>query len=267
MNAEAHEFMQLRVGLRKALFNNELELFYQPRLHLKRGSIVGIEALMRWNHPKLGLINPSKFIPIAEETGLIFEIGDWALREACKINKKWQDKGQGHLTMSVNLSSKQFFHPLIDETIAKILRETELNPKYLELEITERDIMEDVAQATIILNKLKNIGVQIAIDHFGSGYTSISYLKQFPVNVIKIDPGFIKGVQINPNDSAITSAIIALVHNLGLEVIAEGVETAEQVLFLGNHNCDMVQGYYLSHPLPAHKIILQFKNLMDNVMI
>jgi len=267
MDAEASEYIHLEKSLRKAITNNELTLYYQPKLHLKTGNITRLEALIRWVHPEIGVINPEKFLPIAEETGLIHPIGEWALREACKTNKQWQDAGYAHMPVAINLSPKQFYHPEIVQIIAAVLKDTGLNPNYLELEITETAIMDDANRATSILADIKATGVQISIDHFGAGYFSISQLKQFPLTLLKIDQSFIKGVPNNPNDSAITTAIIALAHNLGLEVVAEGVETAEQVQYLSLQNCDMVQGYFLSQPLPAEQVVLQFKKLMEGVLL
>lgn len=267
MDAEASEYIHMEKSLRKAITNNELTLYYQPKLHLKTGNITRLEALIRWVHPEIGVINPEKFLPIAEETGLIHPIGEWALREACKMNKQWQDAGYTHMPVAINLSPKQFYHPEIVQIIAAVLKDTGLNPNYLELEITETAIMDDANRATSILADIKATGVQISIDHFGAGYFSISQLKQFPLTLLKIDQSFIKGVPNNPNDSAITTAIISLAHNLGLEVVAEGVETAEQVQYLSLQNCDMVQGYFLSQPLPAEQVVLQFKKLMEGVLL
>lgn len=267
MDVEARQYIQLEAALRKAVTNNEFILHYQPKLHIKKGNIIGVEALIRWEHPDHGILHPSDFIPLAEETGMIMKIGEWALREACKTNKHWQDEGYEHISISLNLSSKQFHHPNIVKLIGTVLSETELSPQYLDIEITEKTAMDDAEAAIRILNEIKTTGVQISLDHFGTGYTSISHLKQFPLSSLKIDHSFIKGVPLNPNDSAITGAVIALAHNLGLEVIAEGVETAEQVQFLASQQCDIVQGYYLSHPLPAHKIILQFKKLRDEALL
>lgn len=267
MGIEAREYIQLGSDLRKAIEHHELVLYYQPKLHIKNGTIAGVEALLRWVHPELGIIYPSKLIPLAEETGQIMQIGEWALREACKMTKYWQEEGYEHITVAVNLSAKQFNHPDLTHTIANVLEETRLNPKYLELEITEAIMMDNVEMAAYKLDSLKACGVQIAIDHFGTGYTSISCLKQFPISVLKIDGSFIKGIPDKPNDLAITNAFIALAHNLGIEVIAEGVETAEQVQYLANQNCDMVQGYFLSHPVTAQKITLQFTKLRDEVLI
>jgi len=266
MDIEAREFIKLESALRNAIDNNELVLYYQPKLHLKKGTIVGIEALLRWAHPELGILNPAQFIPIAEDTGLIMKIGEWALREACKTNKYWQNEGYEHLTIALNLSPKQFRHPEIAKIIETILKETELNPKYLELEINEATVMDNIQIAKDRLDNIKAIGVQLSMDHFGAGYTSISHLKQFPVSAIKIDQNYIKGIPNNPDDSAITNAFIGLAHHLGLEVVAEGVETAEQVRYLTIQDCDMVQGYFLSHPLPAQKIVLQLKKIMDRAL-
>lgn len=267
IDTQAHEYTYLEKELRKAIDNHELTLYYQPKFSIKRGHISGVETLIRWEHPELGLISPAKFIPIAEECGLIMQIGEWILREACAMNKHWQDAGYEHFTVAVNLSPKQFYHPNIDQTISKILRETGLNPQYLELEITEKTAMANTSLAEKILLSLKTTGVHLSLDHFGTGYTSITHLKQFPISAVKIDHSFIKGVPNNPNDSAIASAFIGLAHNLGLEVVAEGVETPEQMQYLTKHGCDIVQGYYLSHPVPAQKVELQFSKLRDEVLL
>lgn len=265
MNLEAREFIKLESDLRNAIDKNQLVLYYQPKLYIKKGSITGVEALLRWAHPELGILHPGQFIPIAEDIGLITKIGEWALNEACKMNKHWQNEGYEHFTVALNLSPKQFEHPDLTKTIGTILKETELDPKYLELELSESTIMDNIDVAKNRLDGIKALGVQLSIDRFGSGYTSISHLKQFPISAIKIDQSYIQGVPNNPNDTAITNAFIGLAHHLGLEVVAEGVETAEQVQYLTMQNCDIVQGYYLSHPLPAQKIVLQFKKLMDRV--
>ena len=195
---------------------------------------------------------------MAEETGLILPIGEWALREACRTSKSWQEAGYDPITVSVNISPKQFRHQDITAIVSQVLRETDLSPAHLEVEITETAVMDNVEVAIMRLNSLSKMGVKISVDDFGTGYTSISYLKQFPVNELKIDQHFIKGIPNNQNDAAIVSAVIALGHNLGLEIVAEGVETAEQMQYLTEHNCDFIQGYFLSRPLPANKIILQF---------
>jgi len=258
MDVTAREHIKLEAELRKAIQNKEFVLHYQPQLNLKTGTINRVEALIRWEHPELGMISPAKFIPLAEETGLILPIGEWALREACHTSKKWQEEGYDPITVAVNISPKQFRHQDIAQVIQEILQETHLDAKYLEVEITETAVMDDVETAINRLNSISAMGAKISVDDFGTGYTSISYLKQFPVSVLKIDQHFIKGIPNNQNDVAITSAVIALAHNLGLEVVAEGVETAEQMEYLSDHNCDLIQGYFLSRPLPASKIILQF---------
>lgn len=258
MGIEAHEYIKHESALRKAIQNNELALYYQPKLHIKRGTIIGVEALTRWSHPELGNVDAAKLITLAEECGLIMQLGEWAIREACKTNKHWQDEGYEHITVAVNLSQKQFHHPDLPNIISKALKETDLHPGYLEFEIDESTAMENVEAAAKSFERIKATGVQLSIDHFGIGYTSIREIKQFPVSIIKIDKSFIKGVPHTPNDIAIVSAFIALAHSLGLEVVAEGVETAEQVQYLSSQNCDIVQGYFLSHPLCADKIIGQF---------
>lgn len=263
MNFEAHEHIQMEVALRKAISNNEFVLHYQPKLNLKDGSVAGVEALIRWENPELGLIIPTEFIPLAEETGLIMQIGEWALREACQTNKAWQTEGYEPICVAVNLSPKQFQHPDIAKLVETILTEVGLDAKYLELEITETAVMEDVEATVSKLNMIKKMGVEISIDDFGTGYTSISYLKKFPISVLKIDQSFIKDIPQNQNNTAITSAVIALAHTLGMKVVAEGVENAEQLQYLADNNCDCVQGYYLSRPLPEKKIVLQFSKVED----
>jgi len=264
MNLKAHEHIQMEVALRKAISNNEFVLYYQSKLNLKDGSIEGVEALVRWKNPDVGLITPSDFIPLAEETGLILQIGEWALREACQTNQAWQTEGYQPICIAVNLSAKQFQHPDIAELVKEILNESGMDPKYLELEITETAVMDDVESAIKKLNDIKKMGVQISVDDFGTGYTSISYLKKFPISGLKIDQSFIKDIPENQNNTAITSAVIALAHTLGMKVVAEGVETAEQLRYLSDNNCDIVQGYYLSRPLPEQKIILQFSKIEKN---
>jgi diguanylate cyclase (GGDEF)-like protein len=267
MDREAREYIQLESALRKAILNNELTLYYQPKLSIKKGRIVGAEALMRWEHPVLGMVNPQTFIALAEEIGLAMQLAEWGLRQACITNKSWQNEGYEHLTMSVNLSSKQFNDPKMPALITKVLEETGLNPPYLELEIAENVIMENTMMAATILEKLKETGIHISIDHFGTGQTAISCLKKFPISTIKIDQSFIKGVPYIPNDLAITNAFIALAHHLGLEVVAEGVETAEQLQYLSDQACDLVQGYFLSQPVPAAKFMLQMHKLNDDVLL
>ncbi len=266
VQVEALEYIQLESALRKAIQNNELALYYQPKFRVATGNICGVEALMRWEHPTLGMIHPAKFITLAEDSGLIMQIGEWAFNEVCQRIKYWENEGFEHLTIALKLSARQFNHPDTIKMLMNVLGNYEINPKYIELEITEQTVMQNVESAAVILEKFKAIGVQISIDHFGTGYTVISYLKQFPLSAIKIDKSYIKGIPNKPNDVAITSALIALAHKLGLEVVAEGVETAEQVQFLAGQGCDVLQGYFLSHPVSAQKIVLQFKKLQDEVL-
>lgn len=258
MNLIAHEHVKLEEILRHATHKRELELYYQPELSLQEGIVVCAEALLRLKHKELGVISPKKFIPIAEELGLILPIGEWILHEACRTCKSWQNSGYEPVRVAVNISPKQFQLQDIAKIVASALRESDLDPEFLELEITESTFMQDVDLAISKLNNLSAMGVRISIDDFGTGYTSINYLKQFPLNVLKIDKSFIRDIPNNQNDLAITNAIIALSHNLGLEVVAEGVETAEQMEYLSNHNCDLIQGYFFSRPLPAHKVTQLF---------
>lgn len=266
LDTEAHEYTKMKGALQMAIQNNELVLHYQPKLNIKNGSVAGVEALVRWFHPTLGLLSPDKFIDVAEDSGSIIAIGDWALRAACKINKYWQNEGYEHLTVALNLSSKQFFHPNFLTTLTTVLSETKLNANYLELEINEETIMSDLEKSTKIMKNIAELGVQISIDHFGVGYTSISHLKHLPINTIKIDREFINGVPLNPNDSAITSAIIVLAHYLGISALAEGVENSEQLQFLTQQQCDMVQGYFLSYPLPVETVVHHFKKISDRAL-
>ncbi len=266
LDDEAHEFAKMKGALQKAVQNNEFVLHYQPKLNIKKGSVVGVEVLIRWLHPTLGLLLPDKFLDIAEDTGCIIALGDWALRESCKINKYWQNEGYEHLTVALNLSTKQFFHPNFLTTLTKVLDETKLDANYLALEVNEETIMSDLPKSTSIMKEVAALGVQISIDHFGIGYTSISHLKHLPINTIKIDSEFINGVPFNPNDSAITSAIIALAHCLGISVLATGVENPEQLQFLADQQCDMVQGYFLSYPLPADGVVQHFKKIIDRAL-
>lgn len=266
LDAEAHHYINMKSDLQKAIKNNELILHYQPKMNIKKGSTVGVEVLIRWMHPTLGLLTPDKFLDVAEDSGSIIPIGEWALREACKVNMHWQSEGYEHLTVAMNLSTKQFYHPGLLNTLTSILNDTKLNPNYLELEINEETIMRDLEKTAKIMQNIFDLGVQISIDHFGKGYTSISHLKHLPVSTIKIDRGFISGVPLNPNDSAITSAIIALAHYLGIAALAEGVENVEQLQYLSQQNCDMVQGYFLSYPLPIETVTQHFRKISDRAI-
>ncbi|RUS43563.1 GGDEF domain-containing phosphodiesterase [Cohnella sp. AR92] len=253
VDQQALRRLQLQHELMKALQNQEFLLHYQPQYELASGRIVGMEALVRWHHPKRGLVPPGEFIPAAEDSGIIVPLGDWVIQEACRQNKEWQDAGLPPIPVSVNLSARQFSQRNLIGKIAEVLEATGLDPNYLELEITESMTM-DVERATSFLEQLSELGVGISIDDFGTGYSSFHYLRNFPIGSLKIDRSFVRDIQQDPNDAAIVAAIIAMAHNLQLEVIAEGVETIEQVQFLQQHGCDEMQGYYGSPPLPKSQI-------------
>jgi diguanylate cyclase (GGDEF)-like protein/PAS domain S-box-containing protein len=249
MNAEAAERLALEGDLRRAIRGNELFLVYQPQIDNRTEQIIGLEALVRWRHPEQGVIPPGKFIPVAEESGLIIKIGEFVLREACRQNKQWQDEGRFFLPVSVNLSAMQFYQKDIVVTIGQVLQETGLEAKYLELEITEGIAIEEVDKAVLTLKALKNMGVRIAIDDFGVGYSSLSYLKRFPIDKLKIDQSFVRDLSTDMDDAVIVRTIVGMGHSLRLNVIAEGVETAEQLDYLRENSCDEVQGFYFSRPL------------------
>jgi len=248
------EEMKLTNNLYMAIERNELELYYQPQVNLISGEIIGLEALIRWNNTELGVVNPGDYIYIAEKTGLILPIGEWVMRSACSQNKKWQEGGILNVPIAVNLSVNQFENTKIVELITGILKETGLDPIYLELEITENIIMKETEYIIESLKQLKQLGLKIAIDDFGTEYSSLNYIKQLPVDKIKIDMSFVQGINVNDKDEAIINVIIVLAKNLGLKVIAEGVETKEQLEFLRNQMCDEIQGYYYYKPMPVSKI-------------
>ena len=251
MNARTLERLRLEADLRHALARGELLLHYQPQVELASGRVIGMEALLRWQHPQLGMIAPARFVDLAEEMGLIIPIGAWVLRTACEQTRRWQHSGHAGLRVAVNLSARQFTQRALAEMVASVLHETGLAPADLELELTESMVMHDVENAITILRTLKELGVQIAIDDFGTGYSSLSYLRRFPINVLKIDQSFVAELTLSADDAAIVAAIISLAHSLRLKVTAEGVETARQQAFLRAHGCDQMQGYLISRPLDA----------------
>jgi len=254
MNIHSRERLLLEEELRHAIERQQLVLHYQPQMEFKTGKVLGVEVLLRWQHPRFGLIAPARFISLAEETGLIVSIGRWVIQAAAAQSKSWQDSGLPQLRMAVNLSPRQFMEEGVADMIARILEQNKLEPRYLELEITESLIMRDLDKTIDTLQSLKSMGVQLAIDDFGTGYSSLSYLKHFPIDCLKIDQSFVRDIDTNSSDAAITLAIIAMAHSMKLKVIAEGVETKEQFNYLKSHSCDEVQGYYFSRPLPANKI-------------
>jgi diguanylate cyclase (GGDEF)-like protein/PAS domain S-box-containing protein len=251
MNEESLERVRIETALRNALERDEFVLYYQPQVDLASGQIVGMEALIRWNHPELGMVPPNRFVPIAEETGLIVPIGAWVMRTAAAQAKAWQDAGMGRLRVAVNLSARQFGDPELIAGIEAVLADTRLAPDCFELELTESLFMSDVTPAVDLLHRMKALGVNLSIDDFGTGYSSLSYLSRFPIDVLKIDRSFVADITDDANDAAIVTSIIALAHNLKLSVIAEGVETAEQLDYLRSQGCDEMQGYFFSRPLPA----------------
>lgn len=265
LNTRTQARLRIEGALRHALARAEFVLYYQPQVDLQTGEIVGAEALIRWQHPKLGMVLPADFIALAEETGLIIPIGAWVLRTACAQNQAWQGAGKGKLRIAVNLSGVQFAQPDIVETVAAALNESGLDPACLEIELTESVVMHDVESTIATLHQLKALGVQLSIDDFGTGYSSLAYLRRFPIDVLKIDQSFVRDVSSNVDDATIVVSIIALAHNLRLHVIAEGVETVDQLAFLRDHGCDEIQGYYFSRPVTAAMIgqTLQEKKRLD----
>jgi diguanylate cyclase (GGDEF)-like protein/PAS domain S-box-containing protein len=254
MNAQAVERLALENSLRLALGREELFLVYQPQMDIVTGKITGLEALLRWQHPELGLVPPDKFIRIAENIGLIMPIGEWVLRTACSQARKWQDEGLPAVPVAVNVSAVQFRQEGFHELIGRVLRETGLSSQYLELELTESLLLSNADVTFSVLQGLKAMGLKLAIDDFGTGYSNLSYLKQFPFSKLKIDRSFIRDVVVNPDDAAITTAIISMAKSLHLKVIAEGVENEAQMSFLRALQCDEIQGYYFSKPLAVDKV-------------
>jgi EAL domain-containing protein (putative c-di-GMP-specific phosphodiesterase class I) len=242
-------------SMRRALDRGEFRLYYQPKLDVSSDRIIATEALVRWQHPELGLLVPTEFIQLAEENGMIVELGEWVLREACRQNVQWQHQGVQGLRVAVNLSGYQLQHSKIVDTVQSVLHETGMPGELLELEITESVIMQNLEYAVEVLNEIASLGVHISIDDFGTGYSSLSNLKRFNVNTLKIDKSFVRDVENSTTDAAIASAIIAMGNSLNLKIIAEGVETEHQMNFLRDNNCDQVQGFLISRPLPADKAL------------
>lgn len=247
-------YLELESELRHAIEREQLTVYYQPQVNLKTHQIVGAEALLRWQHPTRGFISPAVFIPLAEITGLIEPIGKWVLETACQHNHQWQQKALGKIRVAVNLSGRQFNKPNMDKMLKNILSFFPLNREFLELEITESILVEDIANSIEKLHQIQTLGVTIAIDDFGTGYSSLSYLQQFPFNIVKIDQCFIRDIHENPKNAAITETLINMAHKLNLKVIAEGIETLEELAFLEEHHCDEGQGYLFSRPVPLKEL-------------
>lgn len=254
MNVSQLERLSLESNLRHALERDEFIVHFQPQVELRSGRVVGMEALVRWRHPEWGLVSPARFIPVAEETGLIIPIGERVLRAACAQNRMWQEQGVPPFRMSVNLSARQFQQPDLKAMVARVLRETGLDARWLDLELTESLLMSDADRTVATLNALHAMGIGLALDDFGTGYSSLSYLKRYPIDTIKIDQSFVRHITTEADDAAIAIAIIAMANSLKLTVVAEGVETEEQKAFLVQQGCDAIQGYLLSRPLPAEEI-------------
>ena len=249
LNSQLSERLNLENQLRRAVEREELVLYYQPKVNAGTGEVVGAEALMRWEHSEMGFVPPDKFIPVAEDAGLITALGDWALRTACRQNKAWQDAGLPPVRIAVNVSSRQFQEGVV-EKVRSALEDSGLAPEHLVLELTESMIMENPEDAVRMLREIRDLGVKLSVDDFGTGYSSLAYLKSFPLAELKIDRSFISGIADDPDDAAIVTAIVAMSHSLGLRVVAEGIETEDQLTYLQERGCDECQGFYFSPPVP-----------------
>ncbi|HAI60112.1 MAG TPA: GGDEF domain-containing protein [Xanthomonadaceae bacterium] len=263
MDAEARRRAAILAALRRALAQDELRLVFQPRLSLRSGGIVGVEALLRWRSAELGEIGPAEFIPLAEESGLILPIGEWVLHQACRTLRQWQDAGLADLSCSVNVSVLQLLRAPLAQQVAAAIAVCGLAPDRLELELTESMVMKNAEETRAVLDQLREVGVRIAIDDFGTGYSSLVYLKRLPIDTLKIDKAFIGDLTDDPDDKAITATIITMAHSLGLQVVAEGVETSEQLVYLRDQGCDEVQGYWLSRPLETDHALGFLRQRLD----
>jgi len=262
LNARVFERLVLETNLRKAIDDHNLILYYQPQIDIASGNVVGMEALIRWSHPELGIVPPAQFIPVAEETGLILPIGRWVIRESCRQWNEWKENGYKPIVISVNLSAKQLQSELVD-VVKDSLDEYDVDPKFIELEITETAVMKNVEDAIEILKELENIGIKISIDDFGTGYSSLNYLAKLPLHALKIDRSFIQNVSVSEEDATIVSTVIAMAHKLHLEVIAEGVEKESDLQFLKEQHCEKYQGFYFSPPVPSNVAVKWLRKEKD----
>ena len=253
MNILAQKQLTMEQELRHAVTRNQLCLHFQPQIAIRTGKVVGLEALVRWQHPDNGMVSPGEFIPLSESTGLIVPIGEWVLKEACEQNKRWLKQGL-RMVVAVNISARQFQHPKFLEMVLGILNETGLPPEHLELEITESVLVGDVQQSVRILQVLRNHGVHLSIDDFGTGYSSLNYLKSFPLNNLKVDQSFVRSMPTSPQDAAIAQTIISLGHKMDMQVIAEGVETQTHLDQLASYSCDVIQGFMFARPMPVEQL-------------
>jgi EAL domain-containing protein (putative c-di-GMP-specific phosphodiesterase class I) len=262
INSRAQETLKLESGLRQALANEELEIYYQPQFDLASSRLIGVEALLRWNHPGRGLLLPTEFLPLAEETGLIFSISDWILQTVCRQNKAWQVRGFPLLVVAVNIAPRMFQQRELARMVDRALSSSGLESRFLELEITESMILHNVEAATQTLEELSRLGVNLAIDDFGTGYSSVSGLRRMPIKKLKIDRAFVNDLTGNPSNGTVAAAVIALARSMNLGVIAEGVETEEQLRLLKAKGCRQGQGFLFSLPLPAE----QLTSLLDHAL-
>jgi EAL domain-containing protein (putative c-di-GMP-specific phosphodiesterase class I) len=264
IKTQSLERLALETSLRRGLERQQFFLHYQAKLNLKTRQITGVEALLRWQHPELGMVPPLQFIPLAEETGLIVQIGQWVLNTACAQNTAWQREGFPPICMAVNLSARQFADEFLLDHIAAALRESGMDPQLLELELTESMVIQNPQRAIKLLLAIKKLGVRLAIDDFGTGYSSLGQLKHFPIDTLKVDRSFIRDIPRNAEDKAITKAIIAMGKTLSMTVVAEGVETEEQETFLRDEACDEIQGFFFSKPIAPDKFAELFREHRRN---
>jgi EAL domain-containing protein (putative c-di-GMP-specific phosphodiesterase class I) len=255
MNKVAEETLAIAFGLHKALEKQQFKLYFQPQINIESGKLIGAEALLRWFHPELGMVPPNKFIPVAEDTGMIVAIGEWVIQEACRELKKWLALGWSDPVVAVNLSAIQFTNGDIENTVTQAVEDSGIEPQMLELELTESIIIRDTENVLATVKRLQLMGCKLSIDDFGTGYSSLSYLKRFAVDKLKIDQAFIRELDKNQDDAVIVRTIIQMANNLGLHTIAEGIESQEIMALLRENHCDEAQGYYIGKPMPADEFI------------